>query len=118
MDATSTMINIGAVYSNQGDSRRAVEMYKRAIAIYEKHQQLRHRGYDAHLNLGNSYYKMKDYKSAAAAYSVALPIYEQMGLEYWVKQSSLGLARCLSRLGDKEELERIIKKYGVARSEI
>ena len=89
VDAARTMMNIGAVYDDQRDSPRAVEMYKRAIAIYEKHQ-LRHRGYaDAHLNLGNSYYKMKDYKSAAAAYSVALPIYEQMGLAADVKDSSL-----------------------------
>ena len=76
VDAASTMTNIGAVYDDQGDFPRAVEMYKRAIAIYEKHQ-LRHRGSlegptccrvkgddckseernwhaDAHLNLGNS----------------------------------------------------------------
>ena len=118
VDAARTMMNIGIVYGNQGDSPREVEMYKRAIAIYEKHQ-LRHRDYaNAHLNLGVAYYEMKDYKSAAAAYSVALPIYEQMGLADQVKKSSLYLARCLRRLREKDELERIIKKYGVVRSEI
>ena len=111
-------MNMGNVYRNQGDSPRAVEMYKQVIAIYEKHQ-LRHRGYaNVHHNLGLAYWKMKDYKSAAVAYRISLPIYEQMGLAAQVKNSSLDLARCLSRLGEKGELERVVKEYGVARSEI
>ena len=55
MDAALTMMNIGTVYDNQGDSPRAVEMYKRAIAIYERHK-LRHRYYaNTNLNMGLAY---------------------------------------------------------------
>lgn len=95
-------------------------MYKAAIAIYERHK-LRNRDYaNTQFNLGNAYYIMKEYGLAATAYRVALPVYEQTGFASDVKKCSLGLARCLSRLGEekKVELERLINKYEMDRSEI
>ena len=60
VDSADSMMNIGIVYNYQGDFPRAIEIYKRVIAIYEKHQ-LRHRDYaTAHLNMGNAYWQMKD----------------------------------------------------------
>ena len=106
-------MNIGNVYNKQRDLPRAIEMYKQAIAIYEKHQ-FRHRDYaGAYFNLGIVYGKMKEHGLSAAAFRLCLPIFEQMGLPAEIKNASLGLARSLRLLGEKEELEIIIKKYRV-----
>lgn len=102
MEVADTLVSIGVVLDDLEEFPRAIEMYKNSIAIYNKHR-LWHRGYaNAHENMGFTYESIKDYRSAARAYKISLPIYETMGQTALAKRSSLRLARCLSKIGKRD----------------
>ena len=98
-------VNIGGNYSRQGDHKKALKYYNKALKLFEK---LQRRGTDLfslHYNLGRSYHRLDNYSQAIAHLQQSLSfaqeenyqsgiasIYNQLGLVYETQKK---LARAL-----------------------
>ncbi|MFO7618628.1 MAG: tetratricopeptide repeat protein, partial [Thermoplasmata archaeon] len=94
--------NIGNIYYNLGDFKRAEEKFKLKLQMAKELGDKRAISISLG-SLGNVYKQYGDYPSAEEAYSNAIEIAEEMGLKLYVADHSANKARLMLLLGRHSE---------------
>ncbi len=104
--------NLGSVYYEQGNYRKALSYFQRSLAIENKIGKDKGQASIRLVNLGDTYYKLDSLDKAAAFYYNSLMIEEELKNEDGMFYARLGIGRVDTRKGNlgnaRAELDRAI----------
>jgi PAS domain S-box-containing protein len=98
----TTLNNLGLVAFGKEEYAKAMDYYREALELYKEANYKR--GEAAALtNLANIYAELKDYPTALKSHMSAVAIYKDLGLQWWVANSSLGIGNTYILMGQYEK---------------
>ncbi len=105
-----SLINIGNIYYDKGNFKKAAEYYKKALEKAEKINLRKSYIAFSSYNLGITYYRGKDYKNAEKYLKKAIDIYRELGNRKGIIESKFYLAKAYMKSNQKEKAKKIFKE--------